>query len=1045
MERRFLPIILLLLLVSADLFAQPANDLCQNATAFPALVLGIQSCRNGTNLSANPEFPYPIQGACLPGGSSTTPSPSSDVWFSFVAVGNELVVNLTSTMTNANVAVYQGTCGSLAGIGCYTSGNGNIVNATFAPLAPGNTYYIQVAGGNVADTANFQLCIRNNQNTNICLNNTQMVVNPQPVNGTYSPGDTVTFCYSVIGYTQQGTNWFHGITPTFGAGWLTPPINLVAPASCDGQGVWSWYPSITSSATGQTSGFGCYYESPSGSPTGVMDNNPGNNYGDNSSTCTWTFCWDLVVDTAVGASTNLSIDVQHFGDGQIGSWSSFSCTQDPIFHWDAFANPCPFPTYTATPTCVGGNTGTATIQGGGNGTLTYLWANGATTQTVTNLPSGPINVTVTDTGTCSNTITVIVPNNPAMNISTSTTPSVCNTASGDATVSVSGGTAPYSYLWDANAGSQTTATAINLAPGTYTCYITDAATCIDSATVTVTSSGGITATIASSLNVTCNGGNDGAASVNVAGSSGPYTYQWYNNSYNTVPGGTGASVSNLSAGTYHCVVQTGGCNDTATVVITELPPVTVSVSGTDATCFGLNTGSATVTAAGGTGTYNYLWSPGSQITPTAINLFAGNYTVTVTDGNGCTATGTVTLSEPTQVVANAGNDQSFCAGSGGVTMNGTASGGTGSYNYSWTCANPPCGLANVNAANTNCNPSTTNTYTLTVTDQNGCTSAPDNVVITVVQQPVVVLGDDSTLCTGQTIRLDAGNPGANYLWNTGQTTSGINVTAPGTYTVTVSYTAGNGLCEDTDEIMVDFLEQPTVDLGPDVEICYGESHTLNAGNSNFNISWSNGIVGSPTITVWDGGFYRVTIRNGHCIAEDRVRVFMRPLPSFRFDEKEQKFCREEGDDPLIEGPEVSGWQYLWNTGEVTSSIAPGEPGVYTLTVFSEYGCEFTDSMELIRDCNLRLYVPNAFTPNGDGMNDQFGAMGSLIETFEMIMMDRWGNQLFSSTDMNTWWDGTIKGGQPAPEGVYTYVIKFSGLIGNEVHSDQRAGTVTLIR
>lgn len=1044
MKRRFLPIIALLLFASVGVFAQPANDLCQNATAFPALILGVQSCQNGTNLSANPEFPYPVQGACQPGGSTITSNPASDVWFSFVAVGNELVLNLTSTMTNANIGVYQGTCGSLQGIGCYTSNNGNIAGATFAPLAPGQTYFVQVSGGNVADTANFQLCLTNNQNTSICLNTTQLVVNPQPTNGTYSPGDTVSFCYSVIGYTQQGANWFHGITPAFGAGWILPPINLVAPASCDGQGAWSWYPSITSSATGQTAGFGCYYETGAGSPTGQMDNNPGNNYGDNSTTCTWTFCWDLVVDTAQGASTDLSIDITHYGDGQIGSWSSFSCTQDPIFHWDAFANPCPFPQYTATPTCVGDSNGTATIIGGGNGPLSYQWANGATTAVVSNLPAGPINVTVSDTGACSNTITVLVPNNPAMAFTTATTPSVCNTATGDATVNPSGGTAPYTYLWDAAAGAQTTQTAINLVPGTYTCYVSDVS-CTDSISVTVSSAGGITATIAASTNVLCFGGNDGSATVNVTGSAGPYQYQWLTSTFAPVPNGTGTTVTGLTAGTYYCAALTGGCADTATVVITEPPLLTIQLSATDATCNGLNDGTATVVPSGGAGGYSYLWTPGSQITQTAISLFAGTYNVTVTDQNGCTESGSISLTEPTQVFADAGNDVSFCAGSGGVNLDGTATGGTGTHTFSWTCANPPCGLTDVTDPNTNCNPSVTNTYFLTVTDQNGCTSAPDDVEITVVQQPVIDLGPDSTLCTGQGIGLYAGNPGATYLWSTGETNANINVNSPGTYSVTVAYTAGNGQCTATDDIIIGYLEQPVVDIGPDVDICRGESHTLNAGSSNFSYAWSNGIIDTDRITVWEGGWYTVTVKNGHCIAEDRARVYMRPNPVFTFAEESQTFCREDGIEVKLEGPSGPGYQYLWNTGEIWQNITPADPGVYTLTVFNAYGCEYSDSTELIRDCNLRIFIPNAFTPNGDNMNDIFMVYGALINSFSMNIYDRWGNEVFATNEISQGWDGRIKGNAIAPEGVYTYIIKFGGLIGSEQNFDSRAGTITLIR
>lgn len=1039
MKRRNPILFALLLFFTTGAFAQPANDLCQNAIAFPALVLGNQVCITGTNNGANPEFPYISQGSCQPNGTTSMASPSSDVWYSFVAVGNELVINMTSTtFQGANVAVYQGTCGSMLGLGCYTSNGANVANANFAPLTPGATYFIQVSGATMADSANFNLCITNNQNTSICLSNISAAITPQPVAGAYSPGDTIDFCYSVNGYTQQGANWFHGLGLSFGAGWITPPINLVPATSCDGQGNWAWYTSCTSSATGQTVGNGFYYDSNSGGP---LDGNPGNNYGDNSTTCTWTFCWTLVVDPNAAAGADLSVDVTHYGDGQTGSWSSFSCTADPVWHFDATVNPCPYPNYSATPTCNGASTGTATVLGGGVPPFTYLWANGATTPSVSGLPSGPINVTVTDSNGCINPLTVIVPEHPAMQVTALTNPSTCNTPTGDITISVLGGTPGYNYLW---ATGEITSYLLNLTPGTYQVTVTDTNGCIDSLSTNVISQGGITATIASSIDVSCNGGSDGEATVSVSGSPGPYTYQWYTNNYSAISGATSTTVTGLSAGTYHVIASTGGCDDTATVVINELPALTVQATSTDASCFRLNDGTATAIVTGGDGNYTYLWTPGSQITPTATNLFAGTYTVEVLDGNGCSATTTVSLSEPPQLIADAGIDQTFCYGSGGVTLNGSATGGTPGYTYSWTCATPPCDLSSSTAQNPNANPFSTNTYFLTVTDANGCTSAASSTIVTVIYMPVVNLGPDTTMCTGQQLGLDAENPGATYAWSTGQTNQKITVDAPGTYSVTATYSAGTAQCSASDDIKVDYLEQPEVDLGGDVHLCKGESHTFDAGNPGRNYLWNNGIRGQ-TNEVWESGFYNVTVSNGHCTDNARARVYVHPKPTFHFPNEPQEFCRQDGIESFLEGPSGSGYQYLWSTGEIFQNIRPWEAGTYSLTVISPYGCEYTDSMELIQNCQLRLFIPTGFTPNGDGLNDEFTIMGGLITDFSMLVMDRWGKEMFQTNNINNSWNGTVKGGQPAPTGVYTYVIKYRGLIGTEEKADQRAGTITLIR
>jgi hypothetical protein len=222
-------------------------------------------------------------------------APASDVWYFFNVTGNQLNVTLNG-MTNPNIGLWQGSgCGSLLGRGCAT-GTGGTVSATFQPLTPGQ-YYLQVSGGNPGDQCNFNLYLQNNTNCAACVVNQTITASPPPVNGTYQAGQTVTFCYTISSYNQTSANWLHGVVPSFGPGWSTPTLTgFVPPASCSGTGTWSWYNSVTGTATGQTAGPGFFFETNVGSPLGVADANPGNNYGDNnpnSTACPWTFCWTV--------------------------------------------------------------------------------------------------------------------------------------------------------------------------------------------------------------------------------------------------------------------------------------------------------------------------------------------------------------------------------------------------------------------------------------------------------------------------------------------------------------------------------------------------------------------------------------------------------------------------------------------------------------------------------------------------------------------------------------------------------------------------------
>jgi len=384
----------------------------------------------------------------------------------------------------------------------------------------------------------------------------------------------------------------------------------------------------------------------------------------------------------------------------------------------------------------GANDGSATANpSGGTPDYEYLWSTSETTQTIINLTPGSYTVTVTDDNGCTAVQIVTVNSfNCSLSASATTTNVSCfGAADGTATVTLSGAALPATYLWS---NADTTATADNLAPGTYTVEIEDANGCPAELTVQITGPAILLAN-ASSTHESGVGLNNGTATAQPTGGTAPYTYLWSTNA-------TTQTITGLAPGTYTVTVtDDNDCTAVQTVTVNAFGcALSVAISTVHVLCNGGNSGQATAVQSGGIAPITYLWS-NNATTATASNLVAGTYTVILTDGAGCQSVSTTTITEPTPIDVQAAITPASCPQSTDGSATISISGGTSPYTFSWPGGGNGQGLG-------------VGTYTVTFTDANSCT------VLKIIQvtsndtiAPGITCPLSVTACAGVTLNYSA--------------------------------------------------------------------------------------------------------------------------------------------------------------------------------------------------------------------------------------------------------------------------------------------------
>jgi gliding motility-associated-like protein len=675
--------------------------------------------------------------------------------------------------------------------------------------------------------------------------------------------------------------------------------------------------------------------------------------------------------------------------------------------------------------CLGSDT-----QLNASGGTVYSWSpsTGLSDTSIANPIANPkvtttYTVTVTS-GSCISkdevTITVI----PAIVLNIAGFPPKCfNGADGQAVVIPSGGSGVYTYQWSPSGGNTAS---INGTPGTYTVIVTDQFGCKATDTTVIPNTTPITGLI-SAVTANCNKA-DGSATVDtVSGGTPSYTYLW-----NTTPVQTTKTATNIVGGNYNVTItDANGCTAVLTTIVPNTPGISASIVSKNVTCFGGNNGNAIATGANGVAPYTYVWS-NTQNTDTASNLIQGTYSVTVTDSRGCPITISVDITQPRQINVSA-RDESICPLSF-AKLEAHGSGGTGAINYTWE----PGALTGNTVSVI---PTSTTTYTLTGTDVNGCTGS-STVTVTVNPIPTIIVAGD-TICFGTSTTLTASGA-QTYTWEpitglnspTGKTVI-ANPAATITYTITGT---DSNTCVSTTTALVTVIPSPVV-ITTNGNACPGDSVILTASgaitykwspNKWLNTTTGDKVIVHPIATTT----YTVTGTGGNGCASTATStatvnpvplagIIAAPNPTSVF-----KPIVNFNDNSI---GDVVKWK--WSFGDYKKSTSaqknpsftyPDTIGHYDvrLIVTNQYGCVDTTWTTIYVKGEFSFFIPNTFTPNGDGVNDGFTPKGTGIDVtdYDLWIFDRWGNMIWHTDDWGQTWDGHAHHGENVAQ-IDTYVWK----------------------
>ena len=670
---------------------------------------------------------------------------------------------------------------------------------------------------------------------------------------------------------------------------------------------------------------------------------------------------------------------------------------------------------------------------GGTTPYSYYWSNGATTQNISSLSVGSYSVTVTDNKLCTSVVSSnITQPNALTNSNTSQNVSCFGKSDGSIDLSVNGGTTPYTYIWS---NGQTTQDISSISANTYSVTIYDANNCISNLSVSVTQPNSISYSVAKT-NITCYGYSNGAIDLTINGGTSPFSYIW-------TGGETTQDISDIASGSYAVTVtDANNCDLTASVSISEPAQIVTSIVGNDVTCNGLSNGNINLTVSGGLMPYYYSWNYG-QVSQDLFNIDGGTYEVTITDSYNCSKIESYTIYEPGAIVLSSTSTNVNCYQGNDGTANINVTGGLPAYTFTWSN-----GYAGANATKL-----TSGTYTITVTDSNGC----EEITSLTITEPTLLatfIATSNVSCYGfnngsAAVNTVGGTTPYSFIWNNGNNQSEIFSLSPGDYTVTVS-DANN--CSKKDSITI---SQPNAQLLVEINdystvICYGASNghamaVVSGGTQPYTYNWDDAANQKDSLANnLLPGTYNVTVTDTNSCLDTIASVTISEAGEIKYNYiSTQTSCNGSKDGSIsvsVSGVEKP-YKFTWNTNPVkTDSIITNLAyGTYILTISDKYNCLAIDTITVLKPDNTCLEIPTCFTPNGDGVNDKFEIKYSeLYPDIHVEIYNRWGIMMFKSDGYLEMWDGTYNG-KEATLSSYVYIITLGD------GSDPITGSVSIVK
>ena len=624
----------------------------------------------------------------------------------------------------------------------------------------------------------------------------------------------------------------------------------------------------------------------------------------------------------------------------------------------------------------------------GNAT-NWNWNTGETTQTIWATEADTFWVDITHASGCSFRDSIVIDKHPEFTIELGPDTSICS----DADITLNAGSAA---TWTWNTG-ETTQTINTATLGEYDVEAVNANGCIARDTITISIDTiplirlGNDTTICpdSSLTLTSTGGSG-----------------W---TWNTTE--TSQNITVNTGGTIWVDVTDGnGCTNSDSIIISIASSAGINLGNDTSICMG-----ESIMLDAGAGA-SWLWST-TAITQNILVTTADEYIVDVTYASGCIFSDTINVEIDTLPLVNLGNDTAICEATSLVLDAGMAN------SWAWDSGENSQSII----------VGTTGDFGVNIIDGNGCEGG-DTITISINTLPSINLGNDTTICEGESITLDAG-PSLSWNWSDASSLQTLLVNDAGVYWVQI---IDANSCINRDSIEVTLNSIPIVDLGGNTSVCEGSSITLDAGDYPIEI-W-NGSDTATTYTVNSAMTIRVEAYDAAgCSGIDEIEVTNSPVPTLAIDQADSAICDLTREETSIWVVNPEGMALEWSTGESTENITVSDTGYFVVTKTNEFNCSVTDSAFIDQYCEEKTFtMPNVFTPNGDGTNETFIPVESpvdLLEYFTFInfrVLNRWGLVVHLSNQYLPKWDGNHQGtGLSCPSGTYYWIIQYKDIYGKE--------------